>query len=145
MDFMQAMEIASSSLTANRVRLNLAASNLANAKTTRAADGGPYRRKDPIFRATPLERPFGTMLQDRISSQLRGVQVSGVASDPRPPRTVYDPGHPDADKDGIVKLPNINMIEEMVNMITASRAYEASLSTMQVIKSMANKALTIGR
>lgn len=145
MSFMSAMEIISSGLTAARFRMNLVASNVANANTTRTAEGGPYRRKDAIYQATPLSPSFAEVLRERYSPSLRGVAVVGVATDQRPPRSVFDPSHPDADAQGIVKLPNINIVEEMVDMITASRAYEAGISAMQGLKSMANKALTIGK
>jgi len=145
MSFMSAMEIISSSLAASRLRMNLVASNLANAQTTRTAEGGPYRRRDPVFQATPVQQPFADQLRDRLSSSLRGVTVSNVVVDQRPPRTVFDPGHPDADAAGLVKLPNVNVVEEMVDMITASRAYEAGVTAMQSIKAMATKALAIGR
>ncbi|MCA9669742.1 MAG: flagellar basal body rod protein FlgC [Myxococcales bacterium] len=145
MDFMSAMEIAASGLRANRTRMNLSASNLANANSTRSADGGPYRRRDAVFTAQPLSKRFGEVLGNKLDGAVQGVEVSGIVRDPRPPRTVYDPGHPDADARGIVKLPNINMVEEMVDMITASRAYEAGVSTLQTIKAMASKALSIGK
>jgi flagellar basal-body rod protein FlgC len=145
MSFMSAMEIISSGLSASRLRMNLIASNLANANTTRTDAGGPYQRRDPVFRSTPLQLSFADILRDRMATSLRGVTVTQVVNDPRPPRTVYDPGHPDADKQGIVKLPNVNAVEEMVDMITASRAYEAGVTAMQSIKAMANKALSIGR
>jgi len=145
MSFMTAMDIVSSQLSATRKRMNLTASNLANANTTRTAEGGPYRRKDVVLSAATVNSPFGNMLHDRLDASLRGVAVTDVVTDPRPPRTVYDPTHPDADANGIVKLPNVNMVEEMVDMITVSRAYEAGVSTLQTIKSMAKKALTIGK
>ena len=145
MSFMSAMESISSGLSASRFRMNLIASNLANAQTTRTAEGGPYRRRDPIYRSTPLQLPFADQLRDQLATSLRGVEVSGVAVDPRPPRTVHDPGHPDADAAGMVKYPNVSVVEEMVDMITASRAYEAGVTAMQSIKSMAGKALSIGR
>lgn len=145
MSFMSAMEIISSGLSASRLRMNLIASNLANANTTKTESGGPYQRRDPVYRSTPLRLSFAEMLHDRLASSLRGVSVSQVVTDTRPPRTVYDPGHPDADKQGIVKLPNVNVVEEMVDMITASRAYEAGVTAMQSIKAMANKALAIGK
>ena len=145
MSFMSAMEIISSGLSASRFRMNMIASNLANAQTTRTPEGGPYRRRDPIYRSAPVQVPFADQLRDRLTASFRGVEVSGVAMDQRPPRTVHDPGHPDADANGIVKMPNVNVVEEMVDMITASRAYEAGVTAMQTIKSMASKALSIGR
>jgi len=145
MSFMSAMEIIASGLSASRLRMNLISSNLANINTTRTAEGGPYRRKDAVYQATPLTESFADVLNDRLSESLRGVSVTSVATDPRPPRTVHDPGHPDADSEGMVKLPNVNAVEEMVDMIMASRAYEAGVTAMQSLKAMANKALSIGR
>jgi flagellar basal-body rod protein FlgC len=146
MNFMTALEIAASGLRASRTRMNIVSSNLANARTTRMADGsGPYRRLDPVYSATPIARPFGQVLNDKLASSLQGVEVTGIIQDQRPPKTIYEPGHPDADAQGIVRLPNVNMIEEMVDMLTASRAYEAGVTTIQTIKAMANRALSIGK
>ncbi|MCC6748481.1 MAG: flagellar basal body rod protein FlgC [Deltaproteobacteria bacterium] len=145
MSFMNALEIAASGLAASRTRMNVTAANVANANTTRGADGGPYKRQDPVLQAVPVAQPFGQMLRDRLSASLRGVQVTGVVQDQRAPRQVYDPSHPDADARGMVAMPNVNLVEEMVDMITASRAYEAGVTTIQTLKSMANKALSIGR
>ncbi len=145
MSIISTMEILSSGLAASRLRMNLIASNLANANTTRGVDGGPYKRKDAVFQATPVELPFEDVLNDEFSNSLQGVVVTDVVSDPRPPRTVFHPGHPDADKDGIVKLPNVHIIEEMVDMIMASRNYEAGVNTLQSVKQMADRSLQIGR
>ena len=145
MSIVSAMEIIASGLTASRLRMNLVASNLANANTTRSAEGGPYRRRDAVYRAVQLELPFDRVLEDRMHDSLRGVAVTDVAIDPRPPRTVYDPGHPDADDKGMVQLPNVNVVEEMVDMIMASRTYEAGVTSMQSVKSMADRAIRIGR
>lgn len=146
MSFMTALEIAASGLSATRERLNLTASNLANAKTTRTAEGGPYRRRDVVQSAATVGGGnFADALKGRVDSALRGVAVTDVVEDSRPPRTAYDPGHPDADERGIVKLPNVNMVEEMVNMIMASRAYEAGVTTMQTVKAMADRAIRIGK
>lgn len=145
MGFMSAMEVVASGLAASRLRMNLISSNLTNANTTRTAEGGPYRRQDPVYRSVPLALDFDRQLNDRLEGSLRGVQVTGVVKDPRPPRTVFDPAHPDADAQGYVKLPNVNMVEEMVDMLMASRAYEAGITTMQTIKSMASQAMRIGK
>lgn len=144
MNLLRAMDITASGLSASRVMMNVAASNLANANTTRTAEGGPYQRRNVVLGSTPLaEQRLG--FRDMVTRALRSVDVVDVKADGRAPRTVYDPGHPDADKQGIVRLPNVNMIEEMVDMITASRSYEAGVNAMQSLKSMANKALSIGR
>lgn len=141
MDLFTGMDVLSSGLSAERTRMNVTASNLANLNTTRTAAGGPYTRLDPVFATTNMARPF----RDTLDAQIHGVQVKSLEADPTPPRVVYDPGHPDADAEGYVQLPNINMVEEMVNMITASRSYEAGVTAMQSLKSMAQRALQIGR
>ncbi len=140
MDFFSAMDIVASGLKVERTHLNVTASNLANVETTRTPEGGPYKRKDPVFTA---DQRFS--FEDRLDASIHGVQISEIREDTRPPRQVYDPGHPDADERGIVDMPNVNMLEEMVNMITASRAYEAGITTMKSIRSMAHRALSIGR
>ena len=143
MDFFSAMEVISSGLTAERVRLNVTASNLANANTTRTEEGGPYQRRDPLFAARGIVPQGG--FQSQLDGVLRGVEVTDIIKDDSPPRLVFDPKHPDADGEGYVSLPNVNMVEEMVNMIMASRAYEAGVTAMKSVKDMANKALAIGR
>ena len=143
MDFFSAMEIVSSGLTAERVRLNVTASNLANANTTRTEEGGPYQRRDPMFKATNVAAERG--FQDQLDGVLKGVEITEIVKDESPPRLVFDPKHPDADEEGYVALPNVNMVEEMVNMVMASRAYEAGVTAMKSVKDMANKALQIGR
>ena len=140
MNFFSAMEILSSGLGAERVRMNLSASNLANVNTTRTAEGGPYKRRDPVFSAEPLE---DTPFADRLNEALRVVEVTEVLTDNEPPRRVFEPGHPDADADGFVAKPNINLVEEMVNMITASRAYEAGVTAMHSLVEMARRSMNI--
>ena len=134
-----ALEVAASGLTAERIRMNTIASNLANANTTRTEEGGPYRRIDPVFEAVGLDRSRGL---DRGVSLVR---VQRIAEDPRPGQMVYDPSHPDADAQGYVTLPNVSAVEEMVNMITASRAYEAGVTSIETVKQMARSAIEIGR
>ena len=143
MDFFSAMEVISSGLTSQRVRLNTTSSNLANANTTRTEEGGPYRRRDPIYRASNItdQGPFS----DDLAKAIRGVEVTEIVKDEAPARKVFDPQHPDAGEDGYVEFPNVNMVEEMVNMVMASRAYEAGVTAMRSVKSMANKAIGIGR
>jgi flagellar basal-body rod protein FlgC len=136
------MEVAASGLSAERTRMNTIASNLANAKTTRTAEGGPYKRLDPVFQAVPLER---SGVVNPLGNAVSTVQVSKVQQDTRDPMLVYEPGHPDADASGYVRYPNVNVVEEMVNMITASRAYEAGITSIESIKAMARSALAIGR
>ncbi|MFQ5328803.1 MAG: flagellar basal body rod protein FlgC [Thermodesulfobacteriota bacterium] len=126
--------VISSGLEAQRVRLNTISSNLANINTTRGPGGEPYRRKDVLFTAIPAN-----------NEGLVKVKVLDVIEDGREFKVIYEPGHPDADKDGFVKLPNIDSIEEMVNMLSAIRAYEANVSAFNSTKEMMQKALEIGR
>jgi flagellar basal-body rod protein FlgC len=135
------MEIAASGLTAERGRMNVIASNLANARTTRAADGQAYKRLDPIFTAKPVM----TTSADPVMQSIREVQLSGVRPDTTPGELVYDPGHPDANAQGYVQYPNVNVVTEMVNLMTASRAYEAGVTSIESLKSMARSALKIGQ
>ncbi len=143
MNVFNAMEIAASGLYAQRTRMNAIASNLANARTTRTEEGGPYRRLDPVFRAVTVD-PSAQVLGDPQGRVARGVEVVEIRQDTSDPQRVYDPAHPDADELGFVNLPNVNVVEEMVNMISASRAYEASVTLMQTVKGMGNSALSIG-
>jgi len=136
-----AMEVAASGLTAERERMNIIASNLANAKTTRGADGQPYRRMDPVFHARPL-RDRAT---DAITRSVMRVELSEVRPDEEPGRLAFEPGHPDANPEGYVEYPNVNVVTEMVNLMTASRAYEAGVATIESVKSMARSALKIGQ
>jgi flagellar basal-body rod protein FlgC len=136
-----AMEVAASGLSAERSRMNTIASNLANAKTTRTEAGGPYKRIDPVFVAQPID-PSSF---DATERNVQLVKVSEIKEDTRDPMKVYEPGHPDADPTGYVSYPNVNVVEEMVNMITASRAYEAGVSSIESVKSMAQTALGLGK
>jgi flagellar basal-body rod protein FlgC len=135
-----ALEISASGLSAERVRMNTIASNLANARTTRTEQGGPYKRLDPVFEAVPLDR--GVVATGGGASL---VQVARIQEDQRPGMMVYEPGHPDANPAGYVEYPNVNAVEEMVNMITASRAYEAGVTSIETVKSMAHSAIDLGK
>lgn len=145
MNFIDALRASASGLSAQRLRMNVIASNLANANTTRTADGGPYRRRDVVFQAESADPRFGDVLQAQLHGHLTVVKVVGVVEDGRPLPRRYDPQHPDADADGYVTLPNVQVVEEMVNMITASRSYEANLAAVRATKTMAQKALEIGK
>ena len=136
-----ALEVAGSGLTAERSRMNVIASNLANARTTRGADGEVYRRLDPVFEA----RTMNPSSFDPVLRSVRSVNVREVVADQEPGQLVYDPEHPDADGTGYVELPNVNVVTEMVNLMTASRAYEAGVTSIESIKGMAQAALRIGR
>ena len=144
MDFFSALHISPSGLAAERVRVNLAASNLANAESTRGPDGKPYKRLDPVLEAVP----FGDQLARASGADgaaPMGVRVAQVRADEGPGRRVYDPSHPDADGQGFVVLPDVNPIHEMVNLMSASRSYDANASAVETLKTMAQRALDIAR
>ena len=133
MGLFDALNVSASGMSAERLRMDVIASNLANANTTRGADGQPYRRQEVILQEKSPS--FGEVLG--------GVMVAGIVDDPTPPRRVYDPGHPDADKNGYVTMPNVNTVTEMTDLIGASRAYEANVTAMQTAKSMFARTLDI--
>ena len=135
-----AIDISGSALAAERFRMELIAQNLANINTTRTAEGGPYRRKEAIFASLDT----GIFSRYLKNAQMQGVGVSGVVVDQSPPKLIYNPNHPDAHADGYVRLPNINPVSEMVNMIAASRAYEANVAAIQNYRRMAERAMGIG-
>ncbi|NBU21667.1 flagellar basal body rod protein FlgC [bacterium] len=145
MDFFSSMRVSASGLDAQTKRMNTISSNIANAETTRTAQGGPYRKKDPVFAAQTDRESFGEILQNELDENVQAVQVVDIAEDEKPPRMVYNPGHPDANPEGYVAMPNVNPVEEMANMISAQRSYEANVTAMGAAKSMAQKALEIGR
>ena len=145
MDFFDAIHTSSSGLSAQRLRMNLISGNLANVNTTRTREGGPYRRKEAIFSARPLEESFKKILSNRLNRQLSIVKVDRVLEDSNQPVMKYDPQHPDADEKGYVAMPNINVMEEMVNMISATRGYEANVTALKAAKDMASRALEIGK
>ena len=149
MDFFDALNISASGLSAQRLRMNLISANLANMNTTRTKTGGPYRRKDPVFAAQApaptRSASFREILNRRQNELVKEVAVVEIVEDSRAPIKKYDPSHPDADANGYVSMPNINLMEEMVNMISATRSYEASVTAIQSAKDMALKALEIGQ
>lgn len=143
MSFFGAIDTAASGMTAERLRLDVISNNIANVNTTRTVEGGPYKRQFVVFEPRLGDGSFSRMMNRQL--QLNGVKVTGIKKDDSPPRMIYEPGHPDADADGYVKMPNINIITEMVDMMTASRAYEANVAAVNVAKSMMLKALEIGK
>lgn len=145
MDFMTALDISASGLSAERTHINIISMNLANVKTTRTEYGGPYRRKSVEMAATPVDDSFSKQMRSALDRELRGVRVMNVVQDTRPFKMVYEPGHPDADADGMVKYPDINVVEEMTSLMTAQRGYEANVTSIDTIKAMYNKALEIAR
>ncbi|GAB6175215.1 flagellar basal body rod protein FlgC [Desulfobaculum senezii] len=144
-DFMTALDIAASGLSTERTSMNVISMNLANVKTTRTPEGGPYRRRSVVRASTDVDSPFSKVMQDTMTRELQGSRVLGIAEDSRPLKRVFEPGHPDADEQGYVSYPDINVVEEMTHMLTATRAYEAGVTSIQSVKGMFNKALEIGR
>ncbi len=145
MDLLTSLKISSSGLSANRKRMGAISSNIANAQTTRTSEGGAYRRKEVVFGSEPARDSFADVLEGELDEKAQTVHATEVISTNRPPILKYQPNHPDANEKGYVAYPNINVMEEMANMISASRSYEANISAMNTTKSMAMKALEIGR
>jgi flagellar basal-body rod protein FlgC len=141
MDFSTSFRLCASGLAAQRAKLDVVVSNLANATTTSTPEGGPYKRKQVVFTTETVKGPFNTVLKDA----LRMVKVKDVLEDKEGFRMVYDAGHPDADARGMVAMPNVNAIQEMADMIMASRAYEASINAFDATKNMALKTLEMGK
>jgi flagellar basal-body rod protein FlgC len=139
-DFLSALRVSATGLAAERVRVNVAASNLANVDTTRGPDGQPFKRLDPIFEAAPVEAGPADPGQELV-----GVRVARIAEDQEPGKRVFLPSHPDADKDGFVTLPNVNPIHEVVNLMSAQKAYDANATAVETLKTMAQRALDISR
>lgn len=145
MDLLKSMKISSSGLAANRKRIEAISSNIANAQTTRTAEGGPYRRKEVVFGSEPARDSFSEILEGEMDASAQTVHATEVISSNRAPILKYDPNHPDANEDGYVAMPNVNVMEEMADMISAQRAYEANISAVNTTKGMAMKALEIGK
>jgi flagellar basal-body rod protein FlgC len=137
MDSFAIFKVSASAMAAQRGRLNTIASNMANVHSTQTEAGGPYVRKDVVFAPLPIGSENPTTLE--------GVKLVQIVDSQEPFKKLYDPGHPDADKNGFVSMPNVNIMEEMVNMMMATRAYEANVTTFNMSKSMFLKALEIGR
>jgi flagellar basal-body rod protein FlgC len=142
MDFLSALRVSASGLSAERTRVNLAASNLANAESTRGPDGKPYRRLDPVMEAVAFDAALG---EAGGAGELSGVRVAEIAQDQSPGKRLYSPAHPDAGPDGFVTLPNVNPIHEVVNLMSAQKAYDANATAVDTLKTMAQRALDIAR
>lgn len=145
MNFLESLKTSATGLSAQRLRMNLISSNLANVNTPQAKEGNAYQRKDAVFAAKSQADDFRKALADRLHPGLTGVEVVAIRDDNRPPILKYDPHHPDANDEGFIALPNINVVEEMVNMISATRSYEANVTAVKSIKDMASAALEIGK
>ena len=144
MNFVDSLDISASGLSAQRLRMNLISSNMANVNTTRTESGEPYKRKDAVFSSIENDN-FQTLLEQKTRGPEGGVQVSEIIEDKKPFVEKYDPGHPDADENGYIRLPNVNIVEEMVNMISASRSFEANATAVRATKDMVGVALEIGK
>jgi flagellar basal-body rod protein FlgC len=151
MGLFDAIDVAGSGLSAERLRMDVTAGNLANAQSTQGANGQPYRRREVVLQEASGSS-FGSVLSGAIagtgaepSRAADGVRVAGIVEDATPPRRVYDPGHPDADAQGYVSLPNVNPVTEMVDLISASRSYEANVTAMQSAKTLFSKTLELLR
>ena len=145
MDLLTSMKISSSGLGANQKRMGAISSNIANAQTTRTTEGGAYRRKEVAFGAEPARDSFADILEGEMEEKAQTVHATEVLSTDRAPILKYEPGHPDADEKGYVAYPNVNVMEEMANMVSTSRSYEANISAFNTAKGMAMKALELGR
>lgn len=158
MNLFRAIELSARGLSAERTRVNVASMNIANAHVTKTIDGGPYRAKSVVFEAVPMlpeapiadirmgdaVRSFDSVLNEALK-RVEVVKVAKIVDNPDPFKEVYDPTHPHADENGIVRLPNVIVVEEMVDLMNAQRAYEAGVTAMNTAKQMAMKALDIGR
>lgn len=143
MDILNSIKINASALKAQSIRLDTISSNLANVETTSTPEGGPYKKKSPYFQTKQMN--FQEQLDSSVKNSTQGVEVTKIVEDPRPPRKVYNPAHPDADEEGYVEMPNISVLEEMVDMMSTTRSYQANVTSIKMAKRMALKALEIGR
>ena len=146
MSLFSALTVSATGMSAQRTRAALLVENIANSETTRTPDGGPYRRKDAIFTTEQVGSAFGTEFEAQVGgAQLSGVRVASIATDTRDPEKRYMPGHPDADAAGYVAMPRVNPAEDMVDLVSASRSYQANVSAMSAVKDMIQKSIDLLR
>jgi len=145
MSLFSVLSVSASGMSAQRTRAELIVSNLANAETTRTSDGGPYRRKDAVLTTQESESPFSAVFQTEIGNGVAGVGVEQILEDTQAPEKRYLPGHPDADADGYVAFPHIQPAEEMVDLMGASRGFQANVAAMGAIKDMLNRSIDLMR
>lgn len=143
MSLFSSISVSASGMEAQRVRAELLAENIANAETTRTPEGGPYRRKDAIFKSEPQGSPFGAVFQRALGNS--GVAVAEIVEDQREPERRYLPGHPDADADGYVAFPRIQPAEDMVDLMNAARSYQANVAAMTAVKDMIQRSVDLMR
>lgn len=142
MSLFSSLSVSASGMAAQRTRAALLVENIANAETTRTPEGGPYRRKDAVFSTMPMGNEFASELDSQMQT---GVAVSGISVDQTPPERQYMPGHPDADADGYVSMPKINSAEDMVDLMSANRSYQANVSAISAVKDMIQKSIDLLR
>ena len=145
MSLFNSLSVSASGLTAQRQRAEVLVENIANADTTRTAGGGPYKRQDVVFEAQSVGQPFSSVFQDQLDSQPKGVAISQIVVDQSEPDRRYMPGHPDADKDGYVSFPKVNPAEDMVDLLGASRGYQANVSAISAVRDMINRSMDLFR
>jgi len=145
MSLLSALSVSASGMTAQRQRTEILVENLANSDTTRTPEGGPYRRKDVVFAADPQAAAFSSLFEDEASENSTGVRVAQVVQDTQEPEKRYLPGHPDADADGYVSYPRMNPAEDMVDLLGASRSYQANVSAISAVKDMIQKSMELFR
>jgi flagellar basal-body rod protein FlgC len=146
MNLFHSLQISASGLQSQRTVITVIAENMANAQTTRTEEGGPYLRKRAILSPTPISpgSPFFELLTRQLGPEAMGVKVQDIVEDPEGLKTIYDPSHPDADETGLLLLPNVNLMEEMVALMAASRVFEANVAAFNAVKTMTLKSLEIG-
>lgn len=145
MSLFSVLSVPASGMEAQRLRAELLVQNLANSETTRTPEGGPYRRKDAVFESAPQASPFSAVFQSELGSGATGVTVSDIVEDSREPDRRYMPGHPDADTQGYVAFPRLNPAEDMVDLMSASRGYQANVAAMSAVKDMINRSIDLLR
>ncbi len=148
MGYFSSLDVGASALSAQRLRMDIISQNIANVNTTRTENGTPYRRRDVVFQEKNLSAPFSQYLSDNSKEKVfggTGVRVAKIIEDQTAFKKIHDPGNPEADADGYVLMPNVDIVNEMVNMISATRAYEANVTSINTAKSLAMKALEVGR
>jgi len=143
MSLFSVLSVSASGMAAQRTRASLLVENLANSETTRTPEGGPYRRKDAIFSSDLVGSAFASEFQQQLGGDMMGVRVAGISVDTRDPELRYMPGHPDADKEGYVAIPRMNPAEDMVDLMNASRSYQANVSAMSAIKDMIQRSIDL--
>jgi flagellar basal-body rod protein FlgC len=144
MSLFSALSVSASGMAAQRTRAELLVENIANAETTRTPEGGPYRRKDAVFTSEPVASPFASVLESQIGAQT-GVRVSEITVDDREPERRYLPDHPDADAKGYVAVPRMNPVEDMVDLMSATRSYQANVAAISAVKDMIQRSIDLLR